>query len=132
MKKWLIISFVMAILVAMMSWFVYLRHKLYHFLKEHNDMDSFHSFCRWIEQGFSNYFFAFYQYPKSSEDSVFRLPQYAAYGRLPYIYAHGVFLREDTISINDSIVSAMKLFLKGPNHNEKNIGQIINPIDYKN
>ena len=132
MKKRLIFAFIMAILVVVISWFVYPKYKLYRFLKEYDDKDSFQYFCEENVWDFLNYFFKFYHYPKSSEDSVFRLPLYAAYGRIPYIYAHGVFLREDTIIINDSIISAMKLYLKGPNHNEKNIGQIINPVDYKN
>ena len=101
-------------------------------MKEYNDEDSFQNFCEINGWNFLNYFFAFYHYPKSSEDSIFRLPLYGAYGHIPFHYTHGVFLREDTITINDSIVSAMKLYLKGPNHNEKHIGQIINPIDYRN
>ena len=142
-KKGLIFTFATVALFAMITWFVYPRYKLYRCLNESDDINSFQNLCSSIEWDFLHYFFAYYHYPESSEDSVFRLPLYAAYGRLPYEYAHGIFLREDTIAsyffldedgtpINDSIVNVVKLYLKGPNHDEKFIGQIINPIDYKN
>jgi hypothetical protein len=133
MKKGLIVAFVIAVLVTMMSW-VYPRYKLYRFLEEYKDIDSFHKgLCEITVWDFLNYFDRFYQYPESSEDSVFRAPYYKYIGNLPDIYAvYGVFLHKDTTTINDSTENVFKLYLKGPNHNEKHIGQIINPIDYKN
>jgi len=115
-----------------MIWFVYPRYKLYRFLEEYRDIDEFHELCDVIVLDFSNYFDCFYQYPNSSEDSVFISMRQEQYGYLPDIYTHGILLREDTITINDSIENVMKLYLKGPNHNKKHIGQTINKIDYKN
>ena len=133
MKNKIYFVFVVGFFIIMTSWFIYPRYNLYRYLKESNDIDDFQNFCSTIELNFLNYYYAYYQYPESSEDSIFRLPLYAAYGRLPYIYTRGVFTREDTITLsNSSIGNAMKLYLKGPNHNEKRIGQIINPIDHKN
>ncbi len=131
MKKSFVI-FIITVFVAVMSWLVYPKYKLYKFLKEYDDNDIFQNFCETIEWDFLNYFFAFYQYPESSEDSVFRLPFYVAFGHVPYKYSHGIFIREDTIINKDSIENVIKLYLKGPNHNKKSIGQIINTIDYKN
>lgn len=131
MKKGLIVVFVVAIL-AIMSWLVYPRYRLYRFLQEYKDVDSFHDgICRIAVQDFIDYFFRFYHYPESSEDSAFRCFLYEVFEGLPDIYTYGVFIREDTTTINDSIDYVTKLYLKGPNHNEKHTGQIINPIDYK-
>jgi hypothetical protein len=131
MKKSFIVAFIITVLVAVL-WFVYPKYKLYNFLKEYEDNDIFQNFCEVNGWDFLNYFFTFYQYPESSEDSVFRLPFYEAFGHLPYKYAHGIFGRADTVVINDSIENVYKLYLKGPNHSKKHRGQIINRIDYKN
>jgi hypothetical protein len=130
-KKGRIVALIIT-LVAVMSWFVYPRYKLYKFLKEYDNNDIFQNFCDATGWDFLNYFFTFYQYPESSEDSVFRLPFYEAFGHLPYKYVHGIFVRKDTFLINNNIENVNKLYLKGPNHNIKHTGQIINSYDYKN
>ncbi|MDR1153693.1 MAG: hypothetical protein LBL04_03200 [Bacteroidales bacterium] len=135
MKKWMIVVFVMvmAVLVAMVSWFVYPRYKLYEYLKENNDFNSFQGLCEIITRDFLDYFYRFYQYPESSEDSVFRAPYYENVGYLPDIYVvYSVFVQKDTFLINDSIENVYKLYLKVPDHNKKHAGQIINSIDYEN
>jgi hypothetical protein len=132
MKISFLVASIITVLIIAVSWFVYPKYKLYEFLKEYDDTDIFQNFCEANEWDFINYFFAFYHYPESSEDRVFRLSLYAAFGYLPYQYTHGVFLCEDTITISDSIENVFKLYLKGPNHNKRYMGQIINPIDYKN
>ncbi len=133
MKKWLIIIFVVATLTVVTSWFVYPRYKLYKYLKGNNDFNSFIGLCEITTWDFMSYFDRFYRYPESSEDSIFRVPIYENIGYLPDIYAiYTVFVQKDTFLINDSIENVFKLYLKGPNHNKKHIGQIINPIDYEN
>ena len=130
-KKRLIIAFVVVAMVAMTSWFVYPRYKLYRFLEEEkrgNALILGYS----TSLDFTNYFDRFYHYPESSEDSVFAAPFYEHNGFLHEPYSFGVFLREDTINDNGSIENVFKLYLKGPNHNEKHVGKIINSIDYEN
>ena len=133
MKKWLIFAFVIIISVAMLSLFVRPRYKLYEYLKGNSDFNSFHGLCEITTRDFLDYFNRFYHFPESSEDSVFRKPYNENIGCLPDIYnIYSVFIHKDTFLINGSIKNVYKLYLKGPNHNKKHIGRIINSIDYKN
>ena len=132
MIKKVIVVVVMA-LGALILWFVYPRYKLYQFLEKNDTIDgSFLELCFEAELHFSWYYERFYEYPESSEDTVFRESLFENFGHLPDIYNFDVFLCKDTITINDSIESVVKLYLRGPNHNKMHTGQIINSIDYKN
>jgi hypothetical protein len=132
LKKRSIAIFVIVLIVAMTSWFVYPRYKLYQFLEEYRDVDSFHELCYAIGWDFTNCYDRFYQYPESSEDSIFRALSYENYEYLVEPYIYGVFLREETMTINDSVLNMFCLYLKGPNHDDIHVGKIINPYDYEN
>ncbi len=129
MKKGLIVIFV-AIVLVMISWFIYPRYKLYRFLEEYNDIDTFRELSQMTAEDFIIYLHAYQEFPETSEDSIFRSLFYKTFGSIPEIYNYGVFVYHDTLTINGSVENVDKIYLKGPNHDGKHIGQTINSIDY--